>query len=98
MSKATVPGVADPKALCLRLMQADSQEQVVDELNKAGLWQDAQSWKLFDPDGTRSATRPAGGRAARVAKSARLLSLGDRPIDLAWCVRRCIVIRQNAAS
>lgn len=42
------PTVADPKALCMHLMQADSQEKVIEELDAAGLWKDDESWRLFD--------------------------------------------------
>ncbi len=40
-------GTGPAKELCLRLMRADSQQSVIDELVAAGYWDDPAAWRLF---------------------------------------------------
>lgn len=44
----TVPSNDSAKELCLRLMSADSQDEVVQVLTAAGYWSDPTCWRLFD--------------------------------------------------
>ncbi len=43
-----VPTHDSAKELCLRLMRADSQDEVVQVLTDAGYWNDPRCWRLFD--------------------------------------------------
>lgn len=37
-----------PKDLCLRLMRADTQEDVIEALTEAGYWKNGAAWRMFD--------------------------------------------------
>ena len=47
-SKSAVAALINPKDLCLRLLHADSQDDVIAALREAGHWDTPANWRLFD--------------------------------------------------
>ena len=41
-------GAIDPKALCLSLLKADSEREVIETLERSGYWKDQKAWRFFD--------------------------------------------------
>src|SRR5207249_2945489 len=49
-------GMIDSGELCLRLMRADTEAEVVEILKQAEYWDDPKAWRLFDDDENSFAT------------------------------------------
>jgi hypothetical protein len=45
-----IPSLQDSATLCMALMRADTEEEVVDMLTQAGYWDDQDAWRLFSDD------------------------------------------------
>jgi hypothetical protein len=49
-SMQQIQNLQDSATLCMALMRADTEEEVVDILEQAGYWDDSEAWRLFSDD------------------------------------------------